>query len=112
MARLGRREWIRVRGRTNAALLLVAREMQAEFVEPPDPRDFATLRGRTEGSTFELRVAQPQGSKRPRLFLTVRHFQNHAASPLDGEGLSVPDLDPAAVTFAIEHACRSFANRR
>ena len=110
--RLGRREWIRVQGRTNAALLLLAREMQAEFVEPPDQREFAIVRGRTHGSTFDLRVAQPPGSKQPRLFLSVRHFQNQAAAPLDGEGLSIPDLDPAVVRIAIEQACESFSRRR
>ena len=112
MARLGRRDWIKVQGRTNAALLLVARVMQAEFVEPPDPREFAIVRGRTNGSTFELRVSQPSGAKQPRLFLSVRHFQNQAAAPLDGQGLTVPDVDPAVVKFAVEQACESFSHRR
>ena len=112
MARLGRREWIRVQGRANAALHLVAREMQAEFVEPVDEREFATVRGRTHGSTFELRITQPPGAKKPLLFLSVRHFQSQAVAPLDGEGLSVPDLDPAAVQYAVERACHTFATHR
>jgi hypothetical protein len=109
MARLGRRNWIRVQGRTNAALLLVAREMHAE---PANPRDFATVRGRTHGSTFELRVIQPPGSKLPLLYLSVRHFQNQAAAPLEGDGLTIPDLDPAVVRFAIEQSCSTFSMRR
>jgi len=112
MARLGRRDWIRVQGRTNAALLLVAREMHAEFAEPANPHDFAIVRGRTHGSTFELRVVPPPGSKQPVLYLSVRHFQNQAAAPLEGEGLTIPDLDPAVVRYAIEQSCSTFSMRR
>jgi hypothetical protein len=101
---LGRRkDWLRNQGRANAALLLLARALNAEFVAPAGTRDFAQVRGRREGCTFELRVAGE------RLSLTVRHFHTQRTFALDAPGCALPDLDPPRVQAAIEHTCREFA---
>ncbi len=106
MALLGRRRaWIRHQGRANAALMLLAREMSAEFVAPTRATNFAVVQGRTRGCSFELRVAAPP----PDLLLTVRHYTAQATLRLDGPGCTVPHLDPAPMREAIEQACHQFA---
>jgi hypothetical protein len=108
---LGRRDWIRNQGRTNAALLLVARAMNAEFGEPPDETHYAGVQGRTRGCSFELRVTTPRGERNPALVLTVRHYHTQATWHLEGPGLQPPELEPAEVQDAIERACHSFASQ-
>lgn len=56
---------MRYQGRANAALLLAARAMDADFVEPADERSFGDMQGRTRGCTFELRIDTPPGAKDP-----------------------------------------------
>ena len=108
MAILGRKkEWIRFQGRANAALLLLARDMEAEFQEPAHEREWAGVQGRSRGCTFTLRVTGSDSA--PALHLTVRHFHTQHSVTLDGEGCTLPDLDPAAVRAAIEAACHEFA---
>src|SRR4051794_21400257 len=109
VALMGKRNWIRMQGRANAALLLLARELNGEFVEPADELHFARVRGRVQGCTFELRVTEPAGNREPALSLTVRHFHTQNTQSLDGEGLRLPDLDPGALQAAIENACSQFA---
>lgn len=105
MAILGRgRGWVRYQGRANAGLLLLARAMDAEFVAPPHETDFAQVRGRTSGCTFELVV-----DRQHALELTIRHFHAQATQPVHGPGCDVPELDPDAVRAAIEDACLRFA---
>ena len=98
-----KRSWIRVQGRANAAIFLAARTLGAEFVEPATEQDYAGVRGRTQGCAFELRVNDAA------LSLTVRHFHSQTTRQLDGPGLAIPDLDPEAITQAINETCSSFA---
>ena len=102
-----RQKWIRHQGRANAALLLLAEEMTAEFVPPPREDEFAGVQGRAQGCTFVLRVS---GSRDSRLELTVRHFSAQQTVRLDGPGCTVPELEPAMLRAAIEQACHGFAN--
>ena len=48
--------WIRIQGRTNARLLLLSRELKAEFLAPSNWDAFAAVRGELSGCQFELRV--------------------------------------------------------
>jgi hypothetical protein len=105
---LGRRSWVRLQGRTNAALLLAAREMGADFDAPADTKGFAAVRGRAQGCVFEVRVVGHR-SDRHRLAVTLRHFSRQATLELDGPGLVPPDLDPARIRDAGERACYAFA---
>ena len=109
---VGRRDWTKVQGRANAALLLLARDMCADFVEPRDTRAFAAVRGRTNGCTFELQIGAAAKRRDPGIVLTVRHFTHQATATLGGPGLDVPELDPHAMRTAIEQACYSFATNR
>ncbi len=108
---LGRREWVRNQGRANAALVLVARAMEATFVEPADTRHYGRVRGRAQGCTFELHVATPKDAP-AGLRINVRHFPHEASTSLEGAGLALPDLDPDAVRQAVVAACRQFATAR
>jgi hypothetical protein len=108
VAILGRKkEWVRYQGRANAALLLLARDMEAEFLEPPHEKLFAGVQGRARGCSFVLRIGD--GKAGPALHLTVRHFHSQHTVSLTDEGCTIPDLDPAAVRAAIEDACHGFA---
>ena len=111
VALLGRRrQWIKHQGRANAALVLLAGDMAAQFVPPASEQDFAAVQGRAKGCTFDLRVS---GSRRERdsvLELTVRHYSAQTTVRLDGPGCTVPDLDPGVLRDAIEQVCHSFAN--
>jgi hypothetical protein len=108
VAILGRnKEWVRSQGRANAALLLVARDMDAELLEPAHEKEFAGVQGRARGCSFVLRVVD--GDRGARLHLSVRHFHTQREVRLDGEGCAIPHLDPAAVRAAIEDACHEFA---
>jgi hypothetical protein len=105
------RDWMREQGRANAALLLLAREMQAEFVAPADETSFAAVRGRAAGCAFELHVdiAPAAAGSVPVLVLSMRHFHAAHAVQLDEPGCVLPALDPVHVRAAIERACYSFA---
>jgi hypothetical protein len=110
VALLGRRrDWIRHQGRANAALLLLAREMDGEFLPPASETEFGGVRGRTRGCAFELRVASGTKGRPPALALTLRHYTRQDIRPLDGPGCTIPDLDPAQMREAIEQACHTFA---
>ena len=109
MARLSKKNWVRNQGRANAALVLTAQAMNADFVEPVDEKSFGGLQGRTNGCTFVLRIGNPVGDKDPGLLLTVRHFHSQHQCQLDANGLEVPDIDPAVLQAAIEAACHDFA---
>ena len=98
-----KRSWIRFQGRANAAIFLAARTLGAEFIEPANEQEFAGVRGRTHGCAFELH-ANGEG-----LMLTVRHFHSQTTQRLEGPGLAIPDLDPDAMTRAINETCSSFA---
>jgi hypothetical protein len=102
----GKRSWIRVQGRANAALFLAARALDAEFIEPANAQEFAGVRGRTRGCAFELRVTDTM------LVLTARHFHAQTTRQLEGPGLEIPDLDPDAMTRAINETCASFAENQ
>lgn len=95
---------MRQQGRANAGLLLLARAMDAEFVAPKLETDFAEVRGRTKGCTFELVV-----NAQPALELRIRHFHAQTTVPVSGPGCDIPDLDPDVLRAAIEHACLRFA---
>jgi hypothetical protein len=101
-----RQKWIRHQGRANAALLLLAQEMAAEFVPPARETDFAGVQGRARGCTFTLQVS---GSRDSVLELTVRHYSAQTTRRLDGPGCAVPDLEPVLLRAAIEQACHDFA---
>jgi hypothetical protein len=103
---MAKRAWIRVQGRANAAIFLAARTLGAEFIEPASEQEFAGVRGRTQGCTFELRV---NGGG---LLLTMRHFHSQTTQPLEGPGLALPDLDPDAMTRAINETCASYATNQ
>jgi hypothetical protein len=109
MALLGKRSWVRMQGRTNAALHLAARDMNAEFVAPEREDEFAGLRGRAHSCAFDLHVSQAKKEHGPALVLVVRHFHTQATWRLEGPGLGLPDVDPIALKNAIERACYSFA---
>jgi hypothetical protein len=98
-----------MQGRANAALHLVARDMNAEFIQPPREDEYAGLRGRIHGCVFDLHVSQAKTEHDPALVLVVRHFHTQATWRLDGPGLTLPDIDPAALKNAIDRACYSFA---
>ena len=83
----GRRNRVRDQGRANAALLLLARDMDAEFVEPARPTDFAVVKGRTRGCTFELQIADAARGSSARLLLSLRHYHTQATGPLDGKSM-------------------------
>src|SRR5262249_17849454 len=103
MALHNKRSWIRVQGRANAAIFLAARTLGAEFVEPATEQEFAGVRGRTHGCTYELQVNGEE------IVLTVRHFHAQATRRLVGPGLAIPNLDPDAVASVINDTCASFA---
>jgi hypothetical protein len=105
----GRQKWIRHQGRANAALLLLAQDMTAEFVPPVRETDFAAVQGRTQGCTFVLRVSESRRGRDSVLELTVRHYSAQTTMRLDGPGCTVPDLDPALLRDTIEQACYGFA---
>jgi hypothetical protein len=111
MALHGKRSWIRVQGRANAALFLVARTMGADFVEPPTEQEFAGVQGRTHGCVFDLRVS-PTANDHATLILEVRHFHTQQIVPLAGPGLDVPELDPDAIQRAIDDACATLATNQ
>jgi hypothetical protein len=104
-----RQKWIRHQGRANAALLLLAEEMTAEFVPPARETDFAAVQGRARGCTFALRVSGTRRERDSVLELTVRHYSAQTTVRLDGPGCVVPDLEPAQLRVAIEEACHGFA---
>jgi hypothetical protein len=95
---------VRQQGRANAGLLLFARAMDAEFVAPKVDTEFAAVRGRARGCTFELVV-----NSQPALECTIRHFHSQCTIPVNGPGCDIPDLDPDAMRAAIEDACLRFA---
>jgi len=97
-------------GRANAVLLVVARDLEANFVEPGTNRGYGAVRGRMSGCAFELGVATPAGGGAPGLALTMRHFHTQQTWPLDGPGCTMADLDPVQVRAAIEQACSSFSS--
>ena len=103
-----KREWVRYQGRANAGLFLLAQNMAAEFVEPPTEHDFAVVRGRTRGCTFELGV-DTMGDHDAALRLTIRHYTHESTATLTRPGCLVPDLDPELVRTGIEDACVNFA---
>jgi hypothetical protein len=110
VALLGRRrEWVRQQGRANAALLLLARELTAEFLPPAKETDFGAVQGRARGCAFVLRVSESRDQPTPILRLTLRHYSKETTLGLQGPGCTVPDLDPALLREAIEQACHSFA---
>lgn len=94
---------MKVQGRANAAIFLAARALGAEFVEPANEQEFAGVRGRTHGCAYELRVNDAG------LVLNVRHFHTQTTRQLEGRGLDIPDLDPDAMTRAINETCSAFA---
>ena len=99
-----------MQGRANAALLVMAREMGADFIEPADKNTFASVLGRTHGCTFELRVVEsPTDKTKPTLTLGVRHFHTQTSQTLSGPGMQPPDLDPVALRRTVEQACYEFA---
>jgi hypothetical protein len=98
-----RKDRIRNQGRANAALLLLARAMHAEFVEPTSRNAFATVRGRAAGCTFELHLTNEKTT------LTARHFHTQQTFRLDATGCVPPDLDPALLRAAVEETCDRFA---
>jgi hypothetical protein len=109
VARPRRRDWIRSQGRANAALVLLARDMDAEFVEPSTEQEYAIVRGRTDGCTFELRVAAAADGG-PVLELEVRHFHTQRVYGLDGTGCEIPGLEPQPLRAAVEDTCRQFVS--
>ncbi len=111
MARPSKKDWVRYQGRANAALVLTARAMNADFVEPVDEKSFGGLEGRTRGCAFELRIATPPGAKEPVLLLTVRHYHTQRQAQLDAEGVRVPNIDPAILQATIESACDDFSTQ-
>jgi hypothetical protein len=111
VALLGKRRaagWIRYQGRANAALVLLARAMEAHFVAPRTAEEFGGVNGRVKGCTFELRVVETPGEP-PALVVKVRHYHSHGTCQLDGPGCVVPDLDPEKLRAAIEYACYTFS---
>ena len=84
-------------------MFLVARTLSAEFIEPETEQDFAGVRGRMHGCAFELHVANDA------LVLTARHFHSQTTRPLEGPGLTIPELDPDAIAQVIGDTCASFA---
>jgi hypothetical protein len=110
VALLGRRrDWVRYQGRANAALVLLARTMQGEFVAPSTETEFAEVRGRVQGCTFELKIDEATDEHEPVLMLAVRHFHTQASVRLVGTGCTIPGLDPDRMRVAIEDACHRFA---
>jgi hypothetical protein len=109
---LGRRDWTREQGCANAALLLLARAMHADFVEPVNEKEYGAVLGRTQGCAFELRVSHARRDEAAVLVLTVRHYHAQATWHLDGEGLEPPRLDPDLILAAVEASCRTFATQQ
>ena len=112
VALLGRRRWIEHQGRANAALVLLAGDMEAQFLPPASKQDFAAVQGRAKGCTFEVRVSGSRRERQSVLEVTVRHYSAQTTVRLDGPGCTVPDLDPALLREAIEDVCQSFATRQ
>jgi hypothetical protein len=104
-----RRAWIEHQGRANAALMLLARDMSGEFSHPGGDDDFATVRGRAAGCSFELQVASRPKRQPERLVLTLRNSTQERVVHLHGPGCEIPALDPGPLRAAIERACREFA---
>ncbi|MGQ0824188.1 MAG: hypothetical protein ACT4OX_03990 [Actinomycetota bacterium] len=109
--------WLRLQGRTNARLHLLARELGADFVAPDNWDTFAVVRGQTGGCRFELRIvrdpsdAARTGVIRHGLELEIEHGATRATRTLSGEGLTPPNLDPHRVRSALEAHCYSFMSR-
>jgi len=97
--------WLRLHGRANARLHILARAMDAQFVEPPSPSAFAKVRGRVLGCVFELRVAHR------RLEFELRHYSAHETHRLDGDGLVPPEIDPVRLRAAIEAAAAQLTGK-
>ena len=67
VALLGRRrEWVRQQGRANASLLLLAREMGAEFLPPARETDFGAVQG--DFKTLDALATLSHDCRRPELF--------------------------------------------
>ena len=91
-------------------MLMLARDMNAEFIQPARESDFAIVRGRTHGCVFELRVESESKTQPEALVLLMRHWSSETVARLDGsDGAGMIAIDPAGLRTAIEHACHSFA---
>jgi hypothetical protein len=89
--------------------MLLASDMEAEFMHPARETEFATVRGRTRGCSFELRVASDAKRQPEELVLTMRHWSTENVVRLNGPGCEVPALDPEQLRSAIEGACDAFS---
>ena len=109
--------WLRLQGRTNARLHLLARDLGVEFVAPLDREAFGAVRGRLGGCEFDLHVvpdtsdAAPTGVVRHNLELELARENQNARRRFSGDGLVPPDIDPARARSALEAFCFSFASR-
>jgi hypothetical protein len=92
--------------------MLLASEMDAEFLHPARESEFARVRGRTRGCSFELRVIAQDKRQPEELVLTMRHWSNEHVVRLAGPGCEVPALDPVHLRAAIEQACDGFSTGR
>jgi len=90
--------WLRLQGRTNARLHILAQDLDAEFIAPSNRSEFALVQGRRYGCSFEVRIVHR------RLEFELRHYTAIETRRLDGEGFTPPDIDPGRVRAAIETA--------
>ena len=109
--------WLRLQGRTNARLHLLARDLNAEFVAPLDREAFGAVRGRLAGCDFDLHVVPDTsdtaltGVVRHNLELELARENANARRRFSGDGLVPPNVDPARARSALEAFCFSFASR-
>jgi hypothetical protein len=107
---------LRLQGRTNARLHLLAGDLGAEFVAPLDREAFGSVRGHLGGCDFNLVVALDTsdtartGVVRHSLELELAHDTTHATRTLTGDGLIPPNVDPARARSALEAFCYSFVS--
>jgi hypothetical protein len=98
---------VHYQGRANAALMLLARAMDAEFVHPEAETDFAVVRGRTRECTFELKIDAESNAPDPPVVLTVARRGTQHTVRLAGRGCTVPGLDPTRLKDAVDDACHA-----
>ncbi|HEX5097357.1 MAG TPA: hypothetical protein VFX21_15120 [Acidimicrobiia bacterium] len=120
---MGRRQrddalgWLRLQGRTNARLHLLARDLGARFVAPLDREAFGAVRGRLAGCDFDLHVVPDTsdtaltGVVRHSLELALARENTNARRRFSGDGLVPPNVDPARARSALEAFCFSFVSR-
>ena len=109
--------WLRLQGRINARLHLLARDLGAEFVAPLDREAFGAVRGRLGGCAFDLHVVHDTsdtaltGVVRHNLELQLARENHNARRRFSGDGLVPPNIDPARARSALEAFCFSFVSR-